>query len=165
MPTVPASGRHDLGDDEWSLLESLLPAGKKAGRPPKWTKRQLIDGIRWRVRAGAPWRDVPPAYGHWHTVYGLFRRWQRDGTWARVLSALQARADAAGLITWDVSVDSTIARAHQHAAGARKRGICRPNRPAEYVMSPPITGWAGPAAACPPKSTSRSSKARNPCPS
>ena len=55
------------------------------------------------MRAGAPWRDVPPAYGHWHTVYGLFRRWQRDGTWARILTALQARADAAGLITWDVS--------------------------------------------------------------
>jgi transposase len=77
-------------------------------------------------------------------VYGLFRRWQRDGTWAAILSALQARADAAGLITWDVSVDSTVARAHQHAAGARKRGICKPNHP---VMSPPITGWAGPAAA------------------
>jgi transposase len=58
----------------------------------------------------------------WQTVYGLFRRWQRDGTWRQVVTALQARADAAGLITWDVSVDSTVARAHQHAAGARKRG-------------------------------------------
>jgi transposase len=53
-------------------------------------------------------------------VYGLFRRWQRDGTWKQMLAALQALADAAGLITWDVSVDSTISRAHQHAAGARK---------------------------------------------
>jgi transposase len=51
-------------------------------------------------------------------VYGLFRRWQRDGTWRQVLTGLQARADAAGMITWDVSVDSTVARAHQHAAGA-----------------------------------------------
>jgi transposase len=79
-------------------------------------------------------------------VYGLFRRWQRDGTWRRIVTALQARADAAGLITWDVSVDSTIARAHQHAAGARKRGICRPNRPAEPMPSRPITAWAGHAA-------------------
>jgi transposase len=55
-------------------------------------------------------------------VYGLFRRWQRDGTWQRILTALQAQADAQGLITWQVSVDSTVARAHQHAAGARKRG-------------------------------------------
>lgn len=93
--------------------------GKEVGRPPKWTKRQLIDGIRWRVRAGAPWRDVPLVYGPWQTVYGLFRRWQRDGTWAAIVTGLQARADAAGLITWEVSVDSTVARAHQHAAGAR----------------------------------------------
>ena len=145
MPTVPASGRTDLGDAQWAVLEPLLLASSR-GRPPKWTKRQLINGIRWRVRAGAPWRDVPPAYGPWQTVYGLFRRWQRDGTWHQVLTGLQVRADADGLITWDVSVDSTVARAHQHAAGARKRGTCRPSRPAAWMTSPPITGWAAPAA-------------------
>jgi transposase len=64
---------------------------------------------------------VPECYGSWQAVYGLFRRWQRAGAWQQILTGLQARADAAGLITWDVSVDSTIARAHQHAAGARKR--------------------------------------------
>jgi transposase len=62
---------------------------------------------------------VPARYWPWQTVYGLFRRWQRDGTWAQILAGLQARAEAAGLITWEVSVDTTIARAHQHAAGAR----------------------------------------------
>jgi transposase len=102
------------------MLEPLLPVGKKPGGPTKWTKRQLIDGIRWRVRTGAPWRDVPPWYGSWQRVYGLFRAWQRAGVWARILSDLQGRAESAGLITWDVSVDSTIARAHQHAAGARR---------------------------------------------
>ena len=60
------------------------------------------------------------------------------------MTALQALADAAGRITWDVSVDSTIARAHQHAAGARKRGICRPNRRAGSVPSPTIMLWVGP---------------------
>jgi transposase len=127
VATLTVSRRADLTDGQWAVLEPLLPAGSK-GRPPKWAKRQLIDGIRWRVRAGCPWRDVPPEYGPWQTVYGLFRRWQRDGTWGRVLTGLQARADAAGLICWDVSVDSTVARAHQHAAGARKRGICRLSR-------------------------------------
>jgi transposase len=121
---------------------------ERTWRPPKWTRRQVIDGIRWRVRIGAPWRDVPVEYGCWQTVYGLFRRWQRDGTWARVVSRLQARADAAGLIGWDVSVDSTIARAHQHAAGARKRGTCRPNRrPGWARTSRPITHSAVPAVA------------------
>ena len=121
MASVPVTRRFDLTDGQWAVLEPLLPKGKKPGRPPTWSKRQLIDGIRWRVRTGAPWRDVPDCYGHWRSVYGLYRRWQRDGTWARILSALQGQADAVGLITWDVSVDSTIARAHQHAAGARKR--------------------------------------------
>ncbi len=81
--------RFDLTDVQWAVLESLLPK-PRTGRPPKWTKRQLIDGIRWRVRVGSPWRDVPACYGPWQTVYGLFRRWQRDGTWARVVTALQA---------------------------------------------------------------------------
>jgi transposase len=146
VPTVPASGRADLGDAQWAVLEPLLPRGKKPGRPRTWTRRQLIDGIRWRTRTGSPWRDVPERYGPWQSVYGLFRRWQRDGTWREIVTALQARADAAGLITWDVSVDSTVARAHQHAAGARKRGTCRPSRPAAWMTSPPITGWAAPAA-------------------
>jgi transposase len=126
VATLTVSRRADLTDGQWAVLEPLLPRGQ--GRPPTRTKRQLIDGIRWRTRAGSPWRDVPPAYGPWQTVYGLFRRWQRNGTWRAVLTALQARADAAGLITWEVSVDSTVARAHQHAAGARKRGICRLSR-------------------------------------
>lgn len=119
MLTLPASMRHDLGDEEWGVLEPLLPRGKKAGRPPKWAKRQLINGIRWRARTGSPWRDVPSAYGPWESVYGLFRRWQRDGTWALIVTALQALADVAGHVSWDVSVDSGTARAHQHAAGAR----------------------------------------------
>jgi transposase len=146
VATLAVTGRADLTDAQWAVLEPLLPRGKKPGRPPEWTKRQLIDGIRWRVRTGAPWRDVPERYGRWQTVYGLFRRWQRNGTWRAVLTRLQGRADAAGLITWDVSVDSTIARAHQHAAGARKKGICRPNRPAGWTPSRPTTPWAARAA-------------------
>jgi transposase len=82
----------------------------------------LVDGVRWRVRVGAPWRDVPERYGHWQSVYGLFRCWQRAGVWALIWAKLMAFADAAGLINWWVSVDSTICRAHQHAAGARRDG-------------------------------------------
>jgi transposase len=121
VASVAVTRRFDLTDAQWAVLEPLLPRGKKPGRPPKWSKRQLVDGIRWRVRVGSPWRDVPDCYGPWQTVYGLFRRWQRTGAWQQIVTGLQARADAAGLITWDVSVDSTIARAHQHAAGARTR--------------------------------------------
>lgn len=122
MASVAVTRRHDLTDAQWAALEPHLPAGSGRGRPPKWSRRQLIDGIRWRIRTGAPWRDVPACYGHWATVYGLFRRWQREGAWARILAALQAVADAGGTIGWTVSVDSTIVRAHQHAAGARRDG-------------------------------------------
>jgi transposase len=99
-----------------------------------WTKRQLIDGVRWRIRVGAPWRDVPACYGSWQAIYALFRRWQRAGVWARIVAGLQARADAAGLIGWDVSVDSTTARAHQHAAGARRH----PDRQLEAPGPEPV---------------------------
>jgi transposase len=126
--------RGDLTDAQWAVLEPLLPKGKKSGRPPIWARRQLIDGIRFRVRTGIPWRDMPAEYGPWGRVYDLFRRWQRDGTWHRVVTALQAQADAKDLITWDLNVDSTVVRAHQHAAGARKRGTFKRSRPA---VTPP----------------------------
>jgi transposase len=164
VATIAVTARADLSDAQWSVLEPLLPRGKKPGRPPMWSKRQLIDGIRWRVRTGAPWRDLPECYGPWQTVYGLYRRWQRDGTWVRILTALQALADAAGLITWDVSVDSTIARAHQHAAGARKRGICRRNRPVGSAVSNRlITRWAAPGVAGPRSCTWAASRAASRC--
>ncbi|MEU6555276.1 IS5 family transposase [Streptomyces sp. NPDC046915] len=122
---------------QWALLEPLLPKGKKSGWPPIWTRRQLIDGICFRVRTGTPWRDVPERYGPWGRAYDLFRRWQRNGTWERIFTELQAWADAKDLITWDLNVDSTIVRAHQHAAGARKggsaEGAARRRRAAEPV--------------------------------
>jgi transposase len=162
VASVAVAGRADLSDAQWAFLEPLLPTGKKPGRPPKWTKRQLINGIRWRVRVGAPWRDVPPAYGSWQAVYGLFRRWQRAGVWAAILARLQARADASGLITWDVSVDSTIARAHQHAAGAPKKGTRRKNlRPGWARQSRLTTRWAARGVAGPPNCISPVSKDRN----
>ncbi|WP_435860568.1 IS5 family transposase [Streptomyces prasinus] len=128
--------RGDLSDAQCAVLEPLLSKGKKPGRPPIWTRRQLIDGIRWRTRTGTPWRDIPERYGPWGRVYDLFRRWQRDGTWQRIFTELQARADAKGLITWHLNVDSTVCRAHQHAAGARKRGTCKRNHRAAFATEP-----------------------------
>ncbi|WP_225878077.1 transposase [Spongiactinospora rosea] len=88
-------------------------AGGAGNGTGQWSRRQLIDGTRWRVRTGAPWRDVPACYGHWSTVYGLFRRRQRAGRRAQILAALQACADAAGKIGWTVSVD------HRRAKGSK----------------------------------------------
>lgn len=90
----------------------------RQGRP--WTPhRRVINGVLWRTRTGAPWRDLPKAYGSWQTVYGRHRTWSADGTWDRVLRGLQRGSDTDDE-EWVVSVDSTIVRAHHHAAGAPK---------------------------------------------
>lgn len=140
MQTIPAGARFDLTDAQWAVLEPLLPAVARPGRPPIHPRRRLIDGVRWRVRVGAPWRDVPERYGPWQSVYTFFRRWQLAGVWAMLVTALQARADARGLITWDVSVDSTIVRAHQHAAGARKDRTVS-GEPADHALGRSRGGW------------------------
>ncbi len=79
----------------------------------------VINGVLYRARTGLPWRDLPERFGPWLTVYKRHRRWSADGTWERLLAQVQAAQDAEGGIDWEVSVDSTTARAHQHAAGAR----------------------------------------------
>ncbi|WP_326614322.1 IS5 family transposase [Streptomyces scopuliridis] len=79
----------------------------------------MIDGILHRVRTGVRWRDLPERFGPWKTVHERHRLRSADGTWERMLQQVRAAADAAGEIDWDISVDSTIVRAHQHAAGAR----------------------------------------------
>ena len=139
-------GRGDLTNEQWARLEPLLPKGKKSGRPPTWSKRQLINGIRWRTRTGAPWRDVPARYGPWQTVYGLFRRWQRDGTWQQILTVLQAQADAEGLITWEVSVDSTIARAPLCAPQRHAGGPASAKNRAESTTNPSTMASGAPGA-------------------
>lgn len=101
---------------------------------PRLDDRTVLNGIVWKFRTGVAWRDVPERYGSWATVYTRFRRWAGDGTFERMLRAAQAKADAAGSIDWLVSVDSTVVRAHQHAAGARKKG--QPTRP----LDGPVAG-------------------------
>lgn len=113
------TGRGDLTATEWRRLEPLLPTGNN--RCGRWRDHpQVVKGILHRVRTGVQWSDLPERYGPWKTVYERHRRWSADGTWERLLQQVQAQADAAGGIDWDVSVDSTSIRAHQHAAGARK---------------------------------------------
>jgi transposase len=112
--------RHDLSDEEWQQLEPLLPSTvpQRGGR---WADhRVVINGVFFRTRSGTAWRDLPPVYGNWKTVYNRHRRWSLDGTWENILDRLRAGCDEAEGTDWTVSVDSTVARAHQHAAGARR---------------------------------------------
>lgn len=111
--------RHDLTDEEWARLAPLMPAHPRQGH--RWNDhRTVIDGILFRTRTGCPWRDLPPGSGNWKSVYGRHRRWSLDGTWEQILDALRAGCDEAEGKDWTLSADSTVVRAHQHAAGARR---------------------------------------------
>lgn len=115
--------RGDLSEAEWRVLRQLLPLepGKRgAGRPPT-NNREVINGILWRLRAGAPWRDLPERYGNWNSVFRRFRRWSASGVWEAVSTGL---ADMMGDAAHH-SIDSTTVRAHVSAAGAKKGAVDR----------------------------------------
>lgn len=99
-----------LSDDQWALISGFLPAPTTRKGRPFADARSMVEGIAYRYRCGIAWRDLPPAFGPWQTVWKWHRRMAGDGTWDRVLTALPAHAGAAGKIDWTVSVDSTIAR-------------------------------------------------------
>lgn len=99
-------------------MEPLLPDQRRRRARPWRDHRQVVNGVLWRSRTGSPWRDLPASYGCWKTVYNRHRRWSADGTWAQVLRELQRGCDVVE-DRWLVAIDSTVVRAHQHAAGAR----------------------------------------------
>ncbi|MEU7688322.1 IS5 family transposase [Streptomyces spectabilis] len=125
--------RHELTDQEWELLAPLIPRAT-TGRP-RVEDRQVINGMVYKIRTGISWRDLPERYGPWKTVYTRFRRYALDGVFTQALQTIQARADAVGDIDWLVQIDSTIVRAHQHAAATgRKRGSTGRNEPYDHAL-------------------------------
>jgi putative transposase len=116
---VPVLRANEISDDLWALIEPVFPAlSARRGRP--WNDHRLtLEGIVWRFRTGSPWRDVPDHFGAWQSVWERHRRWSDDGTYVRMFAAVRDAApeNETGLERL-LSVDSTIVRAHQHAAGA-----------------------------------------------
>jgi transposase len=114
--------RHELGEDQWELVADLLPARKPRGRRPR-PARDMLNGMMWILKTGAPWRDLPERYGPWETVYRRFREWETQGVIDRLLKRLQLRLDEDGYIDWtDVFMDGSSVRASAAAAGAPKKG-------------------------------------------
>lgn len=109
------ASRSVLSDDQWSLIQPLLPSSDGRRGRPFGDDRKVVEGIIYRFRCGIAWRDLPAEFGPWQTVWKRHRRYSGDGTWDHVLGALLGDADKLGLIEWAVSVDSTVNRAHQHA--------------------------------------------------
>jgi transposase len=114
--------RHQLTDEQWTIVEPLIPSKHaRTGRPPA-DRRQMLDGIMWILRTGAPWRDLPDRFGPHQTVYDYYSHWRHDGVFDRVLLALQIRLDRQGKIDWDLwCIDGSHVRAARCAAGAGKK--------------------------------------------
>jgi transposase len=129
--------RHAISDEHWERIKASLPG--QAGDPGVTAKdnRLFVDAVLWIARTGAPWRDLPARFGPWGSVWKRSDRWSAKGVWKRVFEALQDPD-----LEW-IILDSTVARAHQHAAGACKKGA--PTRPR-----------AAPGAGSAPSSTSSS---------
>jgi transposase len=121
--------RYELSDEEWAVIEPLLPPPARTGRPRR-SAREVWNAIFWVLRSGAPFRDLPERYGPWQTVYHRCNSWRRKGVFERVLEALQIRLDAEGHIDWDLwCLDGSSVRAAKAAAGGGKKGPRRAPRP------------------------------------
>jgi putative transposase len=105
--------RLQLDERQWRKVEVALGAEKRRGRRGR-NDRNFVEAVLWWRRTGAPWRDLPSEFGPWKTVFNRFDRWAKTGVWGRLLAALSQDRDD----EWH-SIDSTINRAHQHAAGAK----------------------------------------------
>jgi transposase len=130
--------RHEITDDHWTRIKDLLPG--QNGDPGVTAKdnRLFINAVLWIAKTGAPWRDLPERFGNWNSVWRRFDRWARKGVWERVFRELQDPD-----LEW-LLLDSTVIRAHQHAAGAKK-GVPRGGQNKKR--------WADPEAVFPRRST------------
>jgi transposase len=113
--------RDVLTDAQWEKLEPLLPG--RVGHVGTTAKdnREFLEGVLWIARTGSPWRDLPERFGFWGCVYVRYNRWCHNGTWQRIFEALSDDPDFEY-----VMIDSSIVRAHQHAAGGKGGQTCKP---------------------------------------
>ncbi|GGU29147.1 hypothetical protein GCM10010244_64560 [Streptomyces coeruleorubidus] len=155
LNTVTDRGDADAGPHsanstaEWGTAPQQLRAERTSGwRALPDCSVRVYGIVVFRQRTGVPWRDLPARFSRWKTVYERHRRWSADGTWERIFAAVLADADAEGRIDWSmVSVDSTTCRAHQHAAGARRRPPWLPGKDARPGRTAPTRGSDAPGAA------------------
>jgi len=116
--------RYGLRDDQWERIEGMLPGRKGSVGRPAENNRLFVEAVLYRYRAGIPWRDLPERFGNFSVVHTRFSRWAKRDVWKRLFERLAKDADNEYAM-----IDSTIVRAHQHSAGARKKGAL--NRPSE----------------------------------
>ena len=114
--------RYGLRDDQWDRIKELLPGREESVGVTAKDNRLFVEAVLYRYRAGIPWRDLPERFGAWKAIHTRWSRWSASGVWERVFQALSKDADNEYAM-----IDSTIVRAHQHSAGARKKGARKPS--------------------------------------
>lgn len=139
--------RHELSDAEWEQLQSFIPA--RPGPPTKRGDRAFVNAVLWRVRTGAPWRDLPERFGPWKTIYNRFARWAVRGVWEQVFKQLQLEVDDVASL-----MDGTVIRAHQDASGGKGGADAMLWAALEEVFLPSST----------PSQTRRASRSTSPSP-
>lgn len=152
-------GRFDLSDAEWAIIAPLLPGADgvvRRGRS-RGDDRRVLDAIFYVLRAGCPWRDLPPRYGPRTTAYNRFNRWAKAGVWARIFAALAERSPSSLRL-----IDASVIRAHQHAAGGKggrrrtgsgaRAGASRPS--STPLPTPSGAPWPWPSRRGRPRTTS-----------
>ena len=122
--------RYGLRDDQWVRIEKLLPGREDTVGVTAKDNRLFVEAVLYRYRAGVPWRDLPERFGDWKNVHNRHSRWAVSGVWENLFKALAVDADNEYAM-----IDSTIVRAHQHAAGARKKGAKKPKTSANRKLS------------------------------
>ena len=110
--------RHDISDDTWKVLETLLPGSKGSWGRIAQDNRRFINAVFWILRTGAPWRDLPPEYGDWKNTHRRFTRWRDKGIWEKIFEQLIEQFGVKKEFAW-VMIDATYVKCHMHASGAR----------------------------------------------
>jgi transposase len=126
--------RYALRDDQWDRIEDLLPGREGWVGVTAKDNRLFVEAVLYRYRAGIPWRDLPERFGAWKKVHTRFCRWAKTGVWERVFERLAGDADDEYAM-----IDSTVVRAHQHSAGAVKKGVTRRSGAARAARAPRST--------------------------
>ena len=122
--------RYGLRDDQWERLQALgLPGDSGYVGVTAKDNRLFVEAVLFRFRAGIPWRDLPPRFGHWHRVYVRFNRWSQHGIWLKIFEQLASDANNEYSM-----IDSTVVRAQRSAAGARKKGALAKSRRSVSVL-------------------------------
>jgi transposase len=107
-----------LSDAPWARIAPHIIGDERSRGTSGRNNRMFVEGVLWVLRTGAPWRDLPEVFGGWNSVFRRFSRWSQKAVWQRIFQAMSDDPDFEYLM-----IDSTVIRAHQHAAGAKKRRL------------------------------------------